>query len=210
MFRLFAPFSICNICRRSLWTTGYLLCDAEYHKVLGLAKGCNKKELKKRYVELSKQYHPDVVKAAGTLDIEEANRQFQQINEAYRMLMKKLSKPRRALVQTRGYQPRSVEAKRTSEQSESSVKGNESSKRVILDSHGWNLLVFMFMATLTIKLLIKEDGFMSSRRVVTGGTFDDPSKEMAAKKYSRDNFLYFLLGLPLLLLYLRYWNRYGR
>ena len=48
-------------------------------ETLGIISGMGKKEIRERYLELCKQYHPD---ASG-----EAGEKFQEIHEAYRLLM---------------------------------------------------------------------------------------------------------------------------
>ena len=54
----------------------------KYHKVLGLAPGATKKQIKSAYRKLAFKYHPDQNKSAG------AARKFQEITEAYDYLLK--------------------------------------------------------------------------------------------------------------------------
>lgn len=52
----------------------------DYYKVFGLTKTAPKEEIKKRYRELAKKYHPDVNKSA------DATAKMQEIQEAYYIL----------------------------------------------------------------------------------------------------------------------------
>lgn len=188
---------------------------------MGLTKDCSRKELKKRYVEMSKQYHPDAFKSMGELNEDEAKKRFQEINEAYRMLMKKYSKPKRVLVQTRGYKLKDAndehkvdeETGRTKSESHRTGTVDQSSEPQISNdmSHKLNLFFFLFIATLTIQLIVKEESFLNSRRIIKDeDAGNNSSAEIAGKKYTSDKITYLYLGLPLLLLYWKYWNRFGR
>ncbi len=53
----------------------------DYYKVLGLEKNASQDDIKKAYRKLARQYHPDV-----NPDDKEANKKFQQINEANEVL----------------------------------------------------------------------------------------------------------------------------
>lgn len=53
----------------------------DYYKILGLAKGVGKDELKKQYRKLARKYHPDV----NTTD-KDAGARFAEISEAYEVL----------------------------------------------------------------------------------------------------------------------------
>lgn len=53
----------------------------DYYKILGLAKTANTDEIKKAYRKLARQHHPDV-----NPNNTEANKKFQQINEANEVL----------------------------------------------------------------------------------------------------------------------------
>lgn len=52
----------------------------DFYKVLGVTKGASKTDIKKKYFELAKKYHPDVNKAP------EAEGKFREISEAYEVL----------------------------------------------------------------------------------------------------------------------------
>ncbi|QPC46936.1 molecular chaperone DnaJ [Mangrovibacillus cuniculi] len=52
----------------------------DFYEVLGLGKDASKEEIKKSYRKLSKQYHPDINKAA------DANDKFKEVKEAYETL----------------------------------------------------------------------------------------------------------------------------
>lgn len=54
---------------------------ADYYKLLGVAKGASKEEIKKAYRKLALKYHPDRNK-----DNKEAEEKFKQISEAYAVL----------------------------------------------------------------------------------------------------------------------------
>ena len=52
----------------------------DYYSVLGVDKGASKSDIKKKYFELAKKYHPDVNKDPS------AEKKFKQITEAYEVL----------------------------------------------------------------------------------------------------------------------------
>ncbi|MGK7377815.1 molecular chaperone DnaJ [Planococcus sp. 1R117A] len=52
----------------------------DYYEVLGVSKTASKEEIKKAYRTLSKQFHPDINKAA------DASEKFQEVKEAYEVL----------------------------------------------------------------------------------------------------------------------------
>jgi curved DNA-binding protein CbpA len=53
---------------------------SDHYEVLGIGRGASKKEIKKKFYELAKQYHPDVNDDPG------AEAKFKRINEAYAVL----------------------------------------------------------------------------------------------------------------------------
>ena len=53
----------------------------DYYKVLGIDKKASEKEVKKAYRKLARKYHPDL-----NPDDKEAQRKFQQVNEAHEVL----------------------------------------------------------------------------------------------------------------------------
>src|SRR3989344_1509553 len=57
----------------------------DYYKILGLAKGASKEEIKKAYRKLAHQYHPDKI-GADSVRRAEAEKKFKEINEAYQVL----------------------------------------------------------------------------------------------------------------------------
>jgi len=57
----------------------------DYYKALGVAKTAGKKEIKKAYLKLAKQFHPDMV--TGEQEKAEAETRFHSIGEAYEVLI---------------------------------------------------------------------------------------------------------------------------
>ena len=53
----------------------------DYYKVLGVDKNASEKEVRKAYRKLARKYHPDL-----NPDDKEAQRKFQQVNEAHEVL----------------------------------------------------------------------------------------------------------------------------
>lgn len=60
--------------------SGFLMSKRDFYDVLGISKGASKDEIKKAYRKLSKQYHPDINKAADAAD------KFKEVKEAYEVL----------------------------------------------------------------------------------------------------------------------------
>ena len=60
-------------------------------EVLGLSKNASLDEVKARYKELVRQYHPDILMGRGESKevIERSTKKLQEINEAYRRLKDK-------------------------------------------------------------------------------------------------------------------------
>src|SRR5258708_30942412 len=53
----------------------------DYYKILGVAKNASEDDIKKAYRKLARKYHPDL-----NPNDKEANKKFQQINEANEVL----------------------------------------------------------------------------------------------------------------------------
>ena len=53
-----------------------VLCDADYYKVLGVARDATEKDIKRQYRKLSKQFHPDKNRGDET-----AHDKFVQVSE---------------------------------------------------------------------------------------------------------------------------------
>ena len=64
----------------------------EAYGILGLSKDADLVELKKRYRELAKKYHPDVLNAnnVSEKELKAGAAKFQQVNEAYEIVKKNL------------------------------------------------------------------------------------------------------------------------
>lgn len=64
----------------------------EAYEILGLSSGAKLDEVKKKYRELAKRYHPDVLNAnnVSQAQLKEGARKFQQVNEAYELVKKHL------------------------------------------------------------------------------------------------------------------------
>ncbi len=52
----------------------------DYYEILGLDEDASQEEIRERWLELSKLYHPDVLKSS------EADERIKEINEAYQVL----------------------------------------------------------------------------------------------------------------------------
>ena len=69
-----------NNSRRNFRASSVSLKQRDYYEVLGIQKGASKAEIKKKYFEMAKKYHPDVNKEKG------AESKFKEISEAYEVL----------------------------------------------------------------------------------------------------------------------------
>ena len=58
-----------------------LVAGKNYYKILNLSENTSNKEVKKRYKELAKKYHPDINKDKN------AHKKFLQIKEAYEIII---------------------------------------------------------------------------------------------------------------------------
>ena len=58
----------------------------DHYTVLGVDSSASNEELKKAYIHLAKQYHPDKVNHLGSELVEFAHQKFQEINESYQAL----------------------------------------------------------------------------------------------------------------------------
>lgn len=58
-----------------------VLCDKDLYKVLGLPRNASQNDIKKKYRELTKKYHPDKNKGS-----KEASAKFAEVAEAYEIL----------------------------------------------------------------------------------------------------------------------------
>lgn len=56
------------------------------YEILGVDSSSGKDEIKKRYRELAKKYHPDRMVNAGEKEKAEAEKRFREINDAYTIL----------------------------------------------------------------------------------------------------------------------------
>lgn len=65
----------------------------EAYEILNISKNVSLNELKKRYRELAKKYHPDILNAnnVSQKELEEGVVKFRKINEAYELIKKNLS-----------------------------------------------------------------------------------------------------------------------
>ena len=64
------------------------------YEILSLNQNANIQDVKKRYRELAKKYHPDVLNANNVSkeELEQGARNFQKVNEAYELIKKHLEK----------------------------------------------------------------------------------------------------------------------
>jgi len=87
---------LCRLQTRMLsWTqqlsslhTASVLNTKNYYKVLELEESCTAKDIRSKYVELCKKYHPDTIASGSQAEIEEKKKKFQEVQEAYNVLSK--------------------------------------------------------------------------------------------------------------------------
>lgn len=60
----------------------------DHYSTLGLKKDCSQKEIRDKYVELSKIHHPDMNQGNQDRNPDHNRIKFQEINEAYQQLSK--------------------------------------------------------------------------------------------------------------------------
>lgn len=65
----------------------------DYYEILGLEKTCSSKDIRTKYVELCKKYHPDTIScSASESQINEQKKKFQEVQEAYNVLSKEIDR----------------------------------------------------------------------------------------------------------------------
>ena len=82
-----------NFYEQEFNTNSYLnLNDKDAYEVLGVDKNASFDEIKQRYKELVRQYHPDILAGRGESKevIERSTKKLQEINEAYGCLKEKI------------------------------------------------------------------------------------------------------------------------
>lgn len=60
----------------------------DYYQVLGLPRTCTAKDIRSKYMELCKLYHPDTVTSGDQNEVEAKKKKFQEVQEAYNILSK--------------------------------------------------------------------------------------------------------------------------
>ena len=63
------------------------MAEKDFYEILGVSKNASDDEIKKSYRKLAMKYHPDRNKGD-----KEAEKKFKEINEAYKVLLKKFLK----------------------------------------------------------------------------------------------------------------------
>ena len=59
---------------------------SKYYTVLGLTENASQDEIKKSYKSLAKKYHPDIHHGKSEKEIEENEKKFREVTEAYEKL----------------------------------------------------------------------------------------------------------------------------
>ena len=59
------------------------------NRIVGVKEDCNKLEIRKKYFEAAKKYHPDVTQKLSKDEQKEANEKFIKISQAYEILSDK-------------------------------------------------------------------------------------------------------------------------
>ena len=83
VFSLSLPGCIAARSRRRQSSSNRQRDDSNYYNILGVSKKASQKDIKSKYRKLALKYHPDKVEPAQK---EEAEKKFQEINEAYSVL----------------------------------------------------------------------------------------------------------------------------
>lgn len=65
-----------------LTTSTFILCGADYYKVLGVSRRATERQIKKAYRKLTKKYHPD----RNTNRPKWAKKKFLELTQAYEVL----------------------------------------------------------------------------------------------------------------------------
>lgn len=95
----------------------------DYYKVFGLHKTATKEEIKKRYRELAKKYHPDVNKSP------DATAKMQEIQEAYYILFGDEARSRYDFQYDRVYSKKEQEFKNNNQSKTSETQNDKSEQR---------------------------------------------------------------------------------
>lgn len=73
-------------CRRGISTS--FVCYKDYYSVLGVDRNATQKEIRNKFLELCKLYHPDKVLSGNEKEKESQKVKFQEVSEAYENLSK--------------------------------------------------------------------------------------------------------------------------